>query len=124
VGDKKEYMNIEFKNDKVFRNFFKVAHHPILIEYESWFINEFGFFVVTSAFREGDNGVHGTVPLRGFDSRHWVYNVKPEVIEKVVNDNWIYDPLRPHKKVCWLHDAGKSKNMHFHNQIHPNTIRR
>lgn len=76
---------------------------------------------ITSLFRIDDEGVHGTLPLRGLDLRCRTRRHGEEV-EKFVNNNWLYDPTRPKKKCCLCHDVGKG--LHLHLQVHPKTIRR
>ena len=79
---------------------------------------EFGTQAITSLYRIGDTGVHGTLPLRGVDLR---CNVDSYNIEKFVNDTWVYDIDRPHYKACMIHDVGGG--VHIHLQVHPNTVR-
>ena len=76
-------------------------------------------FTITSLYRMGDSGVHGTLPLRGLDLRCRSLEVGLAV-EKLVNDNWIYDPNRTGLKCCFLH--GDDSNLHFHFQVHPETF--
>jgi len=80
--------------------------------------NRFGEKLITSLYRIGDHGVHGTLPLRGLDfrcrtSRHG------EEVENYVNKRWIYDSDRPEKKCCMFHTAGQG--YHLHLQVHFNT---
>lgn len=79
---------------------------------------EFGEQTVTSLYRIGDKGVHGTLKLRGIDTRCHDSELGKN-IEKYVNNKWQYDPIRPHKKCCMFHDVGQGKHLHF--QTHPNT---
>ena len=74
--------------------------------------------VVTSMYRAGDRGVHGTYPLRGIDVRCHDAVIGAR-IEALVNEKWAYDPDRPAMQVCWFHDAGHGPHLHF--QAHPNT---
>ncbi len=74
---------------------------------------------ITSLYRIDDNGVHGTLPLRGTDIRMRNMTVGQQ-IEKIINDGWAYDPKRPEKKCAFLH--GNGANLHLHLQVHPNTI--
>ena len=79
-------------------------------------------FEITSLFRIDDDGVHGTLPLRGID-----WGCKVEVIgravESYINARWIYDPERPHKVCCMYHKT-KSGEWHLHLQTHSNTRRK
>ena len=76
---------------------------------------------ITSFYRIGDKGVHGTLPLRAIDYRMRSYIVG-KCIEKLVNDRWQYDPERPEKQCAIIH--GKGLEMHLHTQVHPNTVKR
>jgi len=78
-------------------------------------------FTDTSIFRMDDDGVHGTLPVRGIDLRMRNYIVG-KVIESEINSSWEYDPNRPGKKCAKLH--GEGSHMHLHLQVHPNTKRR
>lgn len=78
-------------------------------------------FTSTSLYRIGGNGVHSVLPLRGLDLRMRNKHIGRN-IESLINDNWEYDPSRPHKNICKLH--GKGSNLHLHLQTHTNTKRR
>ncbi|MCP4127738.1 MAG: hypothetical protein GY753_11825 [Gammaproteobacteria bacterium] len=79
-------------------------------------------FEVTSLYRIGDDGVHGTLPCRGID-----LGCKDAIIGNRVadflNKRWEYDPKRPEKLVCMYH-AKKGGQPHLHLQSHPNTEKR
>lgn len=62
-------------------------------------------FTITSLYRMGDNGVHGSLPLRGTDLRMRDM-VVGKVIEKHINENWSYDPKRPDMQCAILHGKG------------------
>jgi hypothetical protein len=109
---------IASKNEQVERNILAVAWHPKLIQLYQWIKDCYPEALITSAYREGDKGVHGTDPLRGFDLRSWVFD-DPESVKDDINEMWVYDPTRPDKKVAILHDVGQG--MHFHLQVHDNT---
>lgn len=110
-----------FKDMKVLRNMFTVAWHPFLIALLLWLIVRYskGKIILTSAFRKGDPGVHGQVPLRGIDLRSTVFD-DPQKICDDINIVWIYDPKRPDKKTAIYHDIGQGP--HIHLQVHPDTI--
>lgn len=76
---------------------------------------------ITSAFRPGDPGVHGVLPLRGIDIR-----CRDRAIGQYaaahLNSRWSYDPSRPHLHVALYHDAGSG--YHLHLQSHPLTVRK
>ena len=110
---------IKCKNTDVAKNALSVGWDEMLIALYQWLSFNHPETILTSTYREGDRGVHGCIPLRGFDVRSWVFS-DPEAICDIVNDKWIYDTDRPQKKVAMIHDVGKGK--HFHFQVHPNTI--
>ena len=72
----------------------------------------------TSQFRIDDPGVHGTLPLRGWDLRSRKH-AKAAMLCQWVNEHWLYDPKRPHLVVAIPH--GEGSNFHIHLQTHPNT---
>jgi len=76
-------------------------------------------FRVTSLYRPGDAGVHGTLPLRGIDLGCRNLEVG-EVLAKLVNEKFVYDPSRPGKTCAMVHDAGSG--LHLHLQVHPSTV--
>ncbi len=78
-------------------------------------------FIVTSIYRPGDKGVHGTLPVRGVDVRMRDLDLGLTIEDKV-NSLWQYDPRRPSIKVCEAH--GEGANFHLHFQVHPNTRRK
>lgn len=115
-------MNILCKDEGILRACFKYSWHPMLIEVYVWLVKRYGEkILLTEAWREArsSSDVHATNPLRAFDirSRNFDY---PSYIEEEINRNWTYDPLRYYMKVALLHDIGQG--MHFHIQVHPNTI--
>jgi hypothetical protein len=111
-------MSFAFKTDQIFRNFMTVSIDIILQEFLIWFRKTFGEPLVTSTFREGDPGVHGTNPLRGMDIRSYIYS-NPQSVVDTINKIWIYDPERSEMQCAILHNTGKGK--HIHLQVHPNT---
>lgn len=78
-------------------------------------------FIVTSLYRIDDNGVHGSLPLRGLDFGCGSKLIGDTVVE-YINSKWSYDKLRPEKVCCMCHDVGQG--LHLHLQVHPNTERR
>lgn len=128
-------MHIAYKNDQIYRNDSKVPKHQTLTEIEIWLCGKkVGGqrieLVCTSSFRKNkihkdDPGIHGTNPLRAKDYRSWLMR-NPEQIRDFINQNWIYDPKRPHKQVCVYHKIkrldGKKSGYHFHIQVHDNTV--
>jgi len=84
-----------------------------------WLEIETGFeFTETSSYRIGDNGVHGTLPVRGVDLRCRSKEIVL-AIQAFINRSRIYDPARSGKKCCLLHGSGA--NLHLHLQVHPST---
>ncbi len=76
-------------------------------------------FTVTSIYRDGDKGVHGTMPVRGIDLR-CRHAKLGRIIEEIINTKYQYDSKRPELDCCFLH--GEGYNLHLHIQVHPNTI--
>lgn len=92
---------------------------PQLRKMALWIEEKTGFkFTLTSIYRPGDEGVHGTKPVRGVDLRCRSSEIGI-AIEAYINKFWIYDHERPGKKCCYLH--GDGSNLHLHLQVHPNT---
>ena len=95
--------------------------HPVLIE----LLDELGavwdYWRVTSLYREGDAGVHGTMPVRGIDIRCRDQAVG-EAIAAQINRSWRYDVRRPSIEVAMAHNAGSG--WHLHLQVHERTQRR
>lgn len=76
---------------------------------------------VTSLFRIGDKGVHGTLPLRGTDIRVRNRTVG-EALQEMINNSWVYDRERPYLNCAVLH--GDDSDLHLHIQVHQNTVLR
>jgi hypothetical protein len=93
--------------------------HPTMRKLLQW-LEEIGIeFTITSLYRPGDEGVHGTLPLRGVDIR--VRNSElGQLIMDMINRSWSYDKNRPEFDCALLH--GRDSNMHLHLQVHPNTV--
>ncbi len=113
-------MSIEFKNLQVLREMLEVAWHPKLIDLVCWMEVRYSRLVFTSGHRDGDPGVHGADPLRGYDLRSTVYPVPQNIVDDV-NKHWIYDPSRPEKK-CVLYHKVEGNAYHLHFQVHDNTV--
>lgn len=95
--------------------------HPTLRTIGLWIESETGAeFTITSPHRIGDHGVHGQLPLRAFDLRCRLKTMG-EAVADHINNNWLYDPIRPELNVAVLHGAGA--NLHLHIQVHHNTKR-
>ena len=95
--------------------------HPILSEIAVYVKETYELGTITSAYRPGDQGVHGTVLLRGIDLRCWSIANGKKVADDI-NKQWIYDPERPHLKVAIYHNVGSG--VHLHLQVHRNTVRK
>jgi len=93
--------------------------HPNLRAVLRWIETRFGFlFIITSLYRIGDPGVHGTLPLRAVDLR-CRSQILGKGIAETINKHWKYDPDRPEMLVAIFHDTGRG--YHLHIQVHPNT---
>jgi hypothetical protein len=106
------------KIDIVQLDFIDRILRSILLEVEAHFEVE---FTVTSLYRDGDDGVHGTMPCRGTDFRCHDKTFG-DMVAAYVNSRWVYDPERPGKQCAQCHDVGQGLHLHF--QSHPNTKRR
>ena len=111
-------MSIKIKDTNVLESLLQVPYDEKLIHLTQWIATRFSDVVFTCGFREGDKGVHGTIPCRGMDIRSWIYS-DPQEVEDEINAHFIYDHERPEKKCAWWH--GKGKNKHIHLKTHPNT---
>ena len=107
------------KIDLMQLNFIDLKLRQMATEMEDNFRVE---FEVTSLYRIGDGGVHGSLPLRGLDlgCKHGAIG---KTVEEDINSKWQYDPYRP-EKVCCMYHKTQSGQYHLHLQVHPNTIRR
>ena len=116
---------IRIKDKESWLPLFERLFHPLLVEVFAWIYAELDFIkILTSTFRPGDPGPHGTIPCRALDLRSWHLPLSVcRIIEKKINDNWVYDPDRPDMVVCKYHKTKKGA-WHFHVQVHPNTRRR
>lgn len=77
-------------------------------------------FTGTSIYRMEGDGVHTTLPVRGFDVQ-CRYEPLALIIMEYINTKWTYDPSRPHMKCAIWHDTGSG--VHLHLQVHPATVR-
>jgi len=112
-------MTIQIKDWKTVKGLMLVSFHPKMIALANWAILRFSKIVFTSAYREGDKGVHGTIPCRGLDIRSWIYDAPQSIVDEI-NAHWKYDPVkRPEKRCAILHDTGQGQ--HIHLQVHKNT---
>jgi hypothetical protein len=93
---------------------------PELIQLIEYLSDIVGVLTVTSLYRKGDRGVHGTRPCRGIDVRCRNKTIG-KAYANTINLRWIYDPDRPHLKCAVFHDAGTG--YHLHLQVHQNTVR-
>jgi len=93
--------------------------HPTLRAVLRWIESRFGLlFIITSLYRIGDPGVHGTLPLRAIDLRCRTKKIA-EIIAETINGHWKYDYERSEMVVALAHDTGKG--FHLHIQVHSNT---
>jgi len=109
-----------FKDLNVLKEILTVPWHTKLIAIYVWLLVRYSNdkLIITSAYRAGDTGVHGTNPLRAFDLRSTVFDNAMDVCDDI-NNNWTYDSMRKSKLVAMIHDIGQG--IHFHIQIHSNT---
>lgn len=114
--------DIRVKDETVLRELMAAPFDPRLFDVVSHLLACSGRMVITSGYRKGDRGVHGTIPCRGLDVRSRIYADRAEAIAAAINRKFVYDPQRPHLKVAVLH--GKGKNRHLHLQVHPATTLR
>ena len=110
---------IQIKDTLVFRALLLKSYDPTLVEIVAGIEGLIPGICITEGWREGA-GVHSADPCRGIDLRSRNYTLRQlEIIEAYVNDNWVYDPLRPAMNCILIHDVGKG--IHLHLQTHPNT---
>jgi len=116
---------IMVKSVNVLEGMLRYRMHPKLIPIVEYIARHWGL-VVTEFHRhqKHPNDLHGVFPVRAIDLRTWCYPAGiPEAIVEEVNDEWEYDPKRPGQyKVAQIHNVGQG--IHFHIQVHHNTIRR
>ena len=116
---------IKIKNSLVLRELLISRYHPILIELILWVLQRYDGIVITSGYRDGDKGVHGTESCRGIDIRSWGLKKKDGsdtnagVLCTEINTTWKYDPKRPDKLCAVYHNSGSG--LHIHLQVHKNT---
>ena len=107
---------IQIKDISVMEGILQVAFDSMIIEILKWVDSEWlNKLVITSGYRAGDTGVHGTDPCRGVDLRSWVFK-NPIEIKNLINKYWVYDPDRPKKMVCVYHKVNGG-GWHFHVQV-------
>ena|SRR5210317_68990 len=93
--------------------------HPKLRQLMKFVEDQTGLeFTITSLYRMNDNGVHGTLPVRGCDLRMRDSNIGAS-LQQTINSYWEYDASRPEKVCAICH--GKGYNLHLHLQVHDNT---
>ena len=94
--------------------------HPRMFDLVKWILPWFPPpFLITSAWRPDDPGIHGIFPLRALDvrSRHLQDPIITQVIDEI-NSHWEYG--KAGKLVCIHHDIGLGE--HFHLQVRDETI--
>lgn len=114
-------ITIRFEDESVFQRTLEKEAHPTLVDLLFWCFSSgtIEHALITSSYRKGDKGVHGTEPYRGLDIRSWDQK-SPEKIAEKINAHWQYDSTRPGMSCAMLHNVGRG--MHIHLQVHPNTI--
>jgi len=115
-------MDIQIKDVNVLAGLMGRKCHPMLITVACWIAESHGLYMTESyrnPYHPGD--LHAMEPLRAIDLRHRFYN-DPESVAKAVNEKFQYDPGRPGKLVAFVHKNRNSKGIHFHIQVHDNTV--
>jgi len=114
---------IQYKNDEVLKGILSHGWHPTLIEVYMWIIKAYRESVTITCGHETRDYIstHDVDPLRAFDIRSWCF-ADPQKVEDAINQAWEYDPERPEMLVAKCHDTGRG--IHFHIQVHDNTIKR
>ena len=129
------------KTHRVLISLLEHAYHPTLVELVVWFLARYSDTCITSGSREGDKGVHGTLPCRAMDMRSRMLE-NAQAVADDINANWAYDPDRPEKLCCVYHavcpkckesnlaprvaacrrcGADITNHWHLHLQVHFNT---
>ena len=103
-------MSFTVKDHKVLISLLKHSYHRKLVALVTWCYIRLSEVIVTSAFREGDEGVHGCG--RAIDIRSRCF-ADPEAIAKEINTHWKYDPLRPEMVCALYHDIGQGAHIHL-----------
>lgn len=110
-------MSFGVKDHKVLIELLKHEYHRKLVALVTWCFIRLSEVTVTSAWREGDPGVHGCG--RGIDIRSRCFD-DPQGIADQINVFWKYDPTRPETVCALFHDSGQGP--HIHLQVCENTI--
>ena len=103
-------MSFTVKDHKVLIALLKYSYHRKLVALVAWCYIRLSEVVITSAYREGDQGVHGSG--RGIDIRSRCF-ADPQKIADEINRHWTYDPLRPEKICALYHDSGQGPHIHL-----------
>lgn len=113
-------MGTRIKNHQVLKEILLPGFHPKLVALSIWCLVRWGDLWITSGYREGDSGVHGTLPCRALDVSSRPF-IRPEAMALDANIHWTYDPERP-KFTCVLYHKTPGGVWHFHLQVHPRTL--
>jgi hypothetical protein len=114
-------ININVKDVFVMSNCFYVGWHDKLIELFEWVtvtLDMIPEILITSAYRPGDKGVHGTDPLRAIDLSSKGYDAKA-VAEKI-NEHWQYNSSKPLERCAIFRGFGRCDHLHL--QVSDETI--
>ena len=103
---------IQAVNYLVLKNLMLATYDEQLVNLTLWASHRLDKFCITSAFRPGDLGVHGTIPCRGLDIRSSLYK-DPDDICRDINEHWTYDASRPSLKCALYHDVGQGPHIHL-----------
>lgn len=109
---------IQVSDYKALRGLMEVPFHPKMVALLLWVAHRYSQATITSAYRKGEKGIHGTNPCRAVDIRSRCFP-NPYAIEADINGHWTYDPQRPAKNCALYHDVGQGP--HIHLQVCDNT---
>ena len=119
-----------FKNEQVEKDWGDPRLNPIVKNMVQWSVNwlyrSTGYrATLTEIYREPRHPSDVHAYWRGVDMRANDLPLDESLkIENTADQMWQYDPKRPERKVCYLHNVtpNNSDNLHFHWQCHPNTV--
>ena len=108
-------MGLAIKDYKVLKALMQHTYHATLTSLAMWCSVRHSKFMITSAYRNDKNSVHGY--CRGLDlrSRWWKAKDRTKIIEDI-NSHWKYDPKRPKMKCAGFHRD------HIHLKVHDRTV--
>lgn len=105
-------MDIRIKDYRVLEALMAQIYHAKLMALIVWASARYSIIMLTSAYRDGDEGVHGTTPCRAIDIRSTWYKSPAKIVDDI-NNHWEYDYTRPKMQCALLHDVGKGVHIHL-----------